>query len=245
MSVSVLQSHIVTVTVGASGSGGDSAVEGATTTVEWADDAILFAEAETVRAYVYPSASEPTPWTCWGPACPLSYETSPTFASPVPTAPPTTHFAPPESCLDPGNLWVVTTSCYLTSPSGLLQDASTPEWLQCSMMHFGAPAWDDPTCRYYSSGARTTATTTVTENGVDAVGQEVLYYDGCPAGYAGVASGSGPAYNTLRYNVGWFDISYHTTFCCPTLVPPLLAPSRTISESTLCPHHVYSHLCTY
>ncbi|KAI0132604.1 hypothetical protein BJ170DRAFT_680486 [Xylariales sp. AK1849] len=187
-SIEVLRSQIVTITVA-------KEPEIATTTTDWADDAILFAEAQTIFATVY---STPTLSTCWGHNCPSSYEPTPTFPATI-TPTPTVQFVPPSECLDPANIWIVTTSCYIESPTY----GSAPDWLQCAVTNFGAPDWYDPTC-FLPTEPKTTQ------------GADVLYYDGCPSGYGAVSSMSGPGYDTYRYDVGYFDISYYSTACCPT-----------------------------
>ncbi|KAI1877398.1 hypothetical protein JX265_003406 [Neoarthrinium moseri] len=206
-SVEVLRSQVVTVTVA-------TEPEITVATTDWAEDGVLFAEAVTIRGMVY---STPTQSTCWGNNCPLSYEPSPTFPSTI-TPTPTVQFTAPAGCLDPGNLWVVTTSCYITSPQ-VYGPASTPDWLQCTITNFGAPAWSSDSC--YLPGYPAPQT-------------DGSYYGGCPAGYTGVVTNSGPGYNSYRHNVGYFDISYYSTTCCPTEYGFVTAPSdagRTITTT--------------
>lgn len=181
------------------------------TTTAWEDNAPLFAEAETVRAYVYQWDGGDAVSTCYGAKCPFSYEPTPTFPSTI-TPTPSARSTPAPGCLDPGNFWIVTTSCFVESPT--LPWWETPAWLACSVTQFGAPDWSDPSC--YAAGS--VATTTDSDSG------EPVYYDGCPQGYSALATQSAPGYETWRYDVGYFDISYYSPVCCPTEYPFTLAP---------------------
>jgi hypothetical protein len=139
----------------------------------------------------------PTLSACWGADC----AATPVFNAVI-TPTPTVQYAPPPECLDPENIWIVTTSCYITSPTFVGPD-STPGWLQCSVTNFGSPDWGDPSC-YIPYPPKTIQ------------GAETLYYDGCPSGYSAVMTESGPGYNTYQYSKGYFDATYYTTECCPT-----------------------------
>jgi hypothetical protein len=105
------------------------------------------------------------------------------------TSPPTLQFVPPPECNDPSNNWIVTTSCYLNLPHTI----AYPEWLTCSISHFGAPSWFDPSCHIpapteapsYQDAPKVT---------VDGV---VSYYAGCPLGYSTERTTTYPGYNTV------------------------------------------------
>lgn len=187
----------------AAAAAGDDGAEPTVTTTAWEENAPLFAEAETVRAYVYTWDDGNAVSTCYGAKCPLSHEPTPTFPSTI-TPTPSARSAPAPGCLDPGNFWIVTTSCFVESPT--LPWYETPAWLACSVTQFGAPDWNDKSCYATSS----VATTTDSDSG------ESVYYDGCPEGYSALATQSGPGYDTWRYDVGYFDISYYSPVCCPT-----------------------------
>ncbi|KAK6198309.1 hypothetical protein LQW54_010393 [Pestalotiopsis sp. IQ-011] len=158
--VQALQSQIVTVKAAAAA--GDGA-EPTVTTTAWENNAPLFAEAETVRAYVYQWDGGDAVSTCYGAKCPLSYEPTPTFPSTI-TPTPSARSHPAPGCLDPGNFWIVTTSCFVESPT--LPWWETPARLACSVTHV--------------------ATTTGSDSG------EPVYYDGCPEGYSALATQSAP-----------------------------------------------------
>ncbi|KAI1076104.1 hypothetical protein F5B20DRAFT_584666 [Whalleya microplaca] len=134
---------------------------------------------------------------------------TPPPASPIiTTAPPTAQFTPPPECLDPGNNWLVTTSCY----ANLIHSIATPDWLTCSVTHFGAPAWHDASCLVPLPTAAYEVPDTVGEDG------ETSYYAGCPVGYTAVASTRGPGWDTWEFE-GRFDASEFWTGCCPSLYP--------------------------
>lgn len=160
-----------------------------------------------------------------------TFQPDPTFTSPITTAPLTTQIALAASCLDPSNLWVVETSCYLTAPQSLIYGYSdgpsgvgnNPEWLTCYETNFGHPdwVWSNPACGFGAAPATTVETTTTATNGQVVTTQEVVYYDGCAPGYTAAASSSGPAYLPYTWSTsGWYDISTYETTCCPTFVYP-------------------------
>lgn len=128
----------------------------------------------------------------------LAEAAPPATITPAPTA----QYTPAPGCLDPENLWIVTTSCYITSPTYIGPD-STPGWLTCSVTNFGAPDWRDPSC-YLPYPQKTTS------------GAESWFYDGCPSGYTAVATSTGPGYDTFQYSIGYYDAIYYSTACCPT-----------------------------
>ncbi|KAF2973182.1 hypothetical protein GQX73_g410 [Xylaria multiplex] len=120
------------------------------------------------------------------------------------TAPPTIQFTPPPECYDPANNWIVTTSCYLDLGSSI----SYPDWLTCSLSHFGAPAWYDLSCNVpqptdYHEAPK------VTQDGV------VSYYAGCPVGFSATVTSSYPGWNTYSYE-DHYDATAYVVACCPT-----------------------------
>ncbi|KAI1198442.1 hypothetical protein F5X97DRAFT_147126 [Nemania serpens] len=123
------------------------------------------------------------------------------------TSPPTIQFVPPPECNDPANNWVVTTSCYVEPHS-----VEYPDWLTCTLSHFGNPTWSDPSCNIplptespsYQDAPK------VTVNGV------VSYYLGCPAGYSTARTTSYPGWSTYDYENLDFDATAYSVQCCPT-----------------------------
>jgi hypothetical protein len=109
---------------------------------------------------------------------------------------PEAQFTPAAACLDQSNLWLVTTSCYLRAPR-----ITTPDWLTCSITHFGPPAVNDYSC--YMSAQRTTS------------GSETTYYTECPVGYTAVVSRSEPGHTDYRNTDHVYDITRHIRSCCP------------------------------
>lgn len=151
------------------------------------------------------------------------FQPSATLASPITTAPPTTQVTLAASCLDPSNLWVVETSCFIERQHSQLYGRDNPDWLHCYETHFGDPAfaWDNPTCSFPSGAAATVEITTTAANGDKVASQQVVYYDGCASGYTAAGFSSGPAYLPFTWKTsGWYDISTYQTTCCPTSVPP-------------------------
>ncbi|KAH8662560.1 hypothetical protein BX600DRAFT_551284 [Xylariales sp. PMI_506] len=125
------------------------------------------------------------------------------------TPTPTTQFSAPPECLDPDNLWIITTSCYLTSPN---PNIYTPDWLTCTITNFGAPDWYNTPC-YQPYPPHTTQ------------GSEIVYYDGCPSGYTEVWSTSGAGYDSYEYTDGYYDATYYYTECCPSVYSMTTTPS--------------------
>ncbi|KAH8201103.1 hypothetical protein TruAng_004730 [Truncatella angustata] len=180
-SVEVLRSQVITVTLARE-------PEVVTTTTQLADDATLFAEAAMFRATVYSELGGSS--TCWGKSCPYTWTPTYTYPSTI-TPTPTLHYTPPASCVDPDNLWVVTTSCYLTAPTQIFRGGGnqTPDWLACTPTMVGAPGW-------YLRAPCSMPLSTVQE-------ADTLYYSGCPSGYTAISTGSSQGwYDTSRYNSG-------------------------------------------
>ncbi|KAH9884442.1 hypothetical protein F4778DRAFT_559499 [Xylariomycetidae sp. FL2044] len=123
-----------------------------------------------------------------------------TLVSPTPpiTSPPTAQFTPAPGCLDPGNIWEVTTSCYLDVRTSI----QFPDWLTCTVANFGAPEWNDPSCAVPYPPQTT-------------VDGEVRYYADCPAGYTVARSSSYPGWYSWEHE-GEFDITAYDFGCCPT-----------------------------
>ncbi|KAI0009036.1 hypothetical protein F4779DRAFT_584271 [Xylariaceae sp. FL0662B] len=134
-----------------------------------------------------------------------------TTADPLPasiTAPPTAQFTPAPGCLDAGNNWLVTTSCFVDLGHSL----ATPDWLTCSVTHFGAPGWNDPSC-YLSTTAYDVAPSTVDGQATTS------FYSGCPAGYTPALATAYPGWNEWEFDGLAFDATAYSFGCCPSLYP--------------------------
>ncbi|RYC64181.1 hypothetical protein CHU98_g2030 [Xylaria longipes] len=126
------------------------------------------------------------------------------------TSPPTIQFTPAPECYDPGNNWIVTTSCYIQGPD--IGD-SEPDWLTCTLKNFGPSEAGVSSCSipYYSYGSNGIyEAPKVTLDGV------VSYYSGCPTGFTALATYSTPAVPYLYFSNGHFDATAYSVNCCPT-----------------------------
>ncbi|KAI8624511.1 hypothetical protein F5Y19DRAFT_312240 [Xylariaceae sp. FL1651] len=125
------------------------------------------------------------------------------------TSPPTIQFTPAPECYDPGNNWIVTTSCYIEGPDVV---DSEPDWLTCTFKNFGPSQAGVSSCSapYPSYGPDLISQAPkVTVDGV------VSYYSGCPVGFTAAVTYSSPAWNTHLYD-GHFDATAFAVNCCPT-----------------------------
>ncbi|KAF2014539.1 hypothetical protein BU24DRAFT_423462 [Aaosphaeria arxii CBS 175.79] len=188
-----VHTEVITVTLGEHNNNEPTA----TTTTEIKDGNLVFAEAVGV---IGPTVYGGGYSECWD-RCPYSYEPTPTFEEKFETAPAVTQFSAPSHCLDPENKWIVTTSCYIT-------DAQyTPDWLTCSVTHFGAPNWDNDEC--YQNRVLYDSPSVVVEG-------TTSWYSGCPSGYTIASSTIRPFSDEYRHPIGYFDVTTHLGLCCPT-----------------------------
>ncbi|KAI1373899.1 hypothetical protein F4677DRAFT_427576 [Hypoxylon crocopeplum] len=121
---------------------------------------------------------------------------SPTISLPASiTAPPTIQFTPGPRCVDPGDHWVVVTSCYAHV---IDQDPTvypSPDWLTCQLTQFGPPENAPRSC-FLPYSAHTV------------VEEVTSFYSECPSGYSGASTAAYSYSDGLVNNVN--------VYCCPT-----------------------------
>ncbi|KAI1419572.1 hypothetical protein F5Y12DRAFT_231733 [Xylaria sp. FL1777] len=127
-------------------------------------------------------------------ASPTVFNPAPTLPAAI-TSPPTAQFTPGPGCVDPGNHWVVVTSCAAVALGEYYGLSPSPDWLTCQLTQFGAPQNAPASC-YVPYSAQTV---------VDA---ETRFYSGCPSGYTGASTLLNSRSDGLETN---FDV-----LCCPT-----------------------------
>ncbi|KAK4191256.1 hypothetical protein QBC35DRAFT_538178 [Podospora australis] len=188
----------------------------ATTDVAWNYETdTLHAIAATVIKYVYPGRN--TTSTCYGLACspsnpfppPPDRVPTPTLSvsySPPPPFP-TTTFTPDPSCLNPSNLWHVSTSCYVD------WSLRSNTWLQCTLTELGEPdVTNHPECYQTRYPGR--------HLGPDS---SSTFYAACPIGYTTASTWTSMPFDepTYAYNIPsptkTYDVTATGIHCCPSV----------------------------